>query len=160
MATIFEDLRADHDRHRALLSAIADAAGDRSERARLFEAFRVEVSGHAAAEEQSLYATMMMNPETQEEARHSVAEHKEINDMLTDLYALEVDTLAWRQKFAVMRTRYDHHISEEEEEMFPAADQQMTLAEEARLGAVYEHRKPAEERKAAATDPTETDERE
>ncbi|MBA3896237.1 MAG: hemerythrin domain-containing protein [Sphingomonadaceae bacterium] len=157
--TIFDDLKADHNRHRELLSGIADAKGDKKARAKLFETFRVDVSGHAAAEEQSLYATMMMDPKTQDDARHSVSEHKEIDDMLTDLFALEVDTPQWSRKFTEMRTRYDHHITEEEAEMFPEAMARMTPADEKRLAAIFEKRKPAEKRKAAAADPTEKEEK-
>jgi hypothetical protein len=159
-ATIFDDLKADHDRHRELLSAIADAQGDKQARAELFEKFRIDVSGHAAAEEQSLYATMMMDPDMQDDARHSVSEHKEVDDMLTELYGLEVDSEEWSSKFAKMRTRYDHHITEEEEEMFPEAADHLSDADEARLAEIFEKRKPAESRKAAETDPTEKEEKE
>jgi myo-inositol catabolism protein IolC len=159
-ATIFNDLKADHDRHRQLLSAIADAKGDKKTRADLFEKLRVDVSGHAAAEEQSLYATMMMDPDMQDDARHSVSEHKEVDDMLTELYELEVDSPEWGEKFAKMRTRYDHHITEEEEEMFPEAAEHLSDADEARLAKIFEARKPAESQKAAETDPTEKEEKE
>jgi hypothetical protein len=159
-ATIFDDLKADHDRHRELLSAIADAQGDKQARAELFEKFRIDVSGHAAAEEQSLYATMMMDPDMQDDARHSVSEHKEVDDMLTELYGLEVDSEEWSSKFAKMRTRYDHHITEEEEEMFPEAAERLSDADEARLAEIFEKRKPAESQKAAETDPTEKEEKE
>ena len=158
--TIFDDLKADHDRHRTLLAEIADAKGDEAKRGKLFETFRVEVSGHAAAEEQTLYATMLGDPKLQDEARHSVSEHKEIEDMLTHLYELKTDGVAWNKAFTEMRTRYDHHITEEEEEMFPAAEKRLTDAEAAKLAKVFETRKPAEKRKAAATDPTEEEERE
>lgn len=51
-ATIFDSLKADHDRHRSMLSMIAEA--DPADRAALFEQFRVDISAHAAAEEQTL----------------------------------------------------------------------------------------------------------
>ncbi|AYJ86742.1 hemerythrin domain-containing protein [Sphingomonas paeninsulae] len=159
-AKIFDDLKADHDRHREVLSAIADAKGDKKTRAGLFEKFRIDVSGHAAAEEQSLYATMMMDPEMQDDARHSVSEHKEVDDMLTELYQQEVDTPEWSRKFTQMRTRYDHHITEEEEEMFPKAAEHLSDADEVRLAKVFEKRKPAESQKAAETNPTEKEEKE
>ena len=43
-----------------------------------------------------------------------------------------------------MRHRYEHHIDEEEEEMFPAAAQELSDAEEARIAKVFEERKPKE----------------
>src|SRR5690606_1158288 len=58
---IFARLKADHDRHRELLDRIDATHGDSDERRALFEAFRVEVTAHAASEEMSLYATMLAN---------------------------------------------------------------------------------------------------
>ena len=158
-ATIFDDLKADHDYHRELLSAIAAEKGGAPKRIKLFETFRVEVSGHAAAEEQSLYATMMMDPELQDDARHSVSEHKELDDMITQICGLEDGSAAWDTAFEKLRSKYDHHIAEEEEEMFPAAAKRLSDADEVRLAKIFEKRKPAEKRKAAATDPTQEEER-
>jgi hemerythrin superfamily protein len=155
-ATIYDELKADHDRHRALLAKIAEGGDDR---AALFEQFRIDVTAHAAAEEQTLYATMLADPDLQEEARHSVSEHKEIEDMLTELYELGPDSDAFDEKFAAMRTRYDHHILEEEEEMFPEADDALDDQVEATLARRFEERKEAEVAKAEATDPTEKEHR-
>jgi len=149
-ARIFADLKADHDRHRALLEQIGNGGGDRHA---LFETFRVEVSAHAAAEEESLYATMLANPELRDEARHSVSEHKEIEDFLTELYELDIADPAWNGKFAEMRHRYEHHIDEEEEEMFPAAAEELSDSEQQRLANVFERRKPRELERAAAEEP-------
>lgn len=141
-ARIFADLKADHDRHRDMLARLAEA--DCPDRADLFEAFRIEVSAHAAAEEESLYATMLAKPELRDEARHSVSEHKEIDDFFGELAELDPSSPEWTAKFETMRHRYEHHIDEEEEEMFPAAAQDLSEAEQARLAKIFEARKPKE----------------
>ena len=92
---IFARLKADHDRHRDLLDRIDATQGDSDERRYLFETFRVEVTAHAASEEMSLYATMLANPELRDEAQHSVAEHKEIDDLLTELYEMDFASTGW-----------------------------------------------------------------
>lgn len=150
-ARIFEDLKKDHDLHRKLLKEI-DAAGT-SERAELFEQFRVEVTAHAAAEEESLYATMLANPELRDEARHSVSEHKEIDDFFEEMVELDPASDEWKAKFDEMRHRYEHHIDEEEEEMFPEAAKDLDDAEIARLAGVFEARKPKELELAEASEP-------
>jgi hypothetical protein len=48
MTDIFSILKADHDLHREMLEKIAETHGDTPERRDLFEAFRVEVTAHAA----------------------------------------------------------------------------------------------------------------
>lgn len=150
-ARIFADLKADHDRHRDMLARLA--AADCPDRASLFEAFRVEVSAHAAAEEESLYATMLARPELRDEARHSVSEHKEIDDFFTELLELDPTSCGWTEKFEEMRHRYEHHIGEEEEEMFPAAAEDLSDAEQERLATVFETRKPKELVIAEEADP-------
>jgi len=141
-ARIFEDLKADHDRHRALLATLADrAAGNRES---LFETLRIEVTAHAAAEEESLYATMLANPDLRDEARHSVSEHKEIDDFFGELAELDFAAAEWEAKFAELRHRYEHHIDEEEEEMFPSAARLLTADDEKLLAEIFERRKPKE----------------
>jgi hypothetical protein len=141
-ARIFADLKADHDRHRAMLAQLAGADGPA--RAALFEAFRVEVSAHAAAEEESLYAIMLARPELRDDARHSVSEHKEIDDYFIELLELDPTSAEWTAKFGEMRHRYEHHIGEEEEEMFPAAAEDLSDEEQERIAMVFEARKPKE----------------
>ena len=141
-AEIFARLKQDHDKHRAMLAEI-DTADDGARRD-LFEAFRVEVTAHAAAEEESLYATMLANPDLRDEARHSVSEHKEVDDFFGELVELNAASAEWTAKFEEMRHRYEHHIDEEEEEMFPSAADKLSSDEEARLAEIFERRKPKE----------------
>ncbi|RYY24487.1 MAG: hemerythrin domain-containing protein [Sphingomonadales bacterium] len=150
-ARIFEDLKADHDRHREMLARLADKKTEGREA--LFEALRVEVTAHAAAEEESLYSTMLANPDLRDEARHSVSEHKEIDDYFGELLDLKFGGEAWEKRFKEMRHRYEHHIDEEEEEMFPSASKALSAAEEKRLADIFEKRKPKELVRAEDTKP-------
>lgn len=143
-ARIFEDLKADHDRQRALLKRVGDQSGNGDARKEAFETLRLELQAHAAAEEESLYATMLGKPDLREDARHSVSEHKEVDDYLGELIDLPFGSDEWDAKFAEMRHRYEHHIDEEEEDMFPAAADGLSDAETARLATIFEQRKPRE----------------
>ncbi|WOF42717.1 hemerythrin domain-containing protein [Sphingopyxis indica] len=157
---IFARLKADHDRHRKLLRQIDETHGDSPEREKLFEAFRVEVTAHAASEEMSLYATMLAKPGLRDDAQHSVSEHKEIEDMLTELYEMDFASTGWLTRFRTMKDRYLHHIDEEEDEMFPAAEKDLPEAEKSKLLATFEKQKPKEKVKAAEEEPSSDDERE
>jgi hemerythrin superfamily protein len=84
-AKIYADLKADHDRHRDLIARIEDTSRKDDERRELFEELRKELQAHAAAEEEALYSVMLANPELRDEARHSVSEHKEVDDLLGEL---------------------------------------------------------------------------
>ena len=143
-ARIFRDLISDHDRHRELLEKIGETQGDSAERRELFEELRKELQAHAAAEEESLYATMLADPELRDDARHSVSEHKEIDDFLGELFEADMSSSGWLIKFKDMRHRYLHHIDEEEEDMFPAAAKGLSSEQEAQIAKVFEQRKPRE----------------
>ena len=149
MAGIFDKLIADHNRHRELLAKIAETSGDSEDRRSLFEQFRIDVTAHASAEEQSLYAEMMARPDLTDDARHSVAEHKELDDLIGELVEMDMSSPGWLTKFKTLRHDYEHHIEEEEEEMFPAADEELSKAVETKLGKIFAERKPAEMEKAA-----------
>ena len=140
----FAELKREHDRQRRLLDAIGENSGESEERRTLFEDLRLELQAHAAAEEESLYATMLANPDLRDDARHSVSEHKEVDDMLGELVEMEMSSPGWLTRFKTMRERYLHHIDEEEEEMFPAAAKDLDDATKAKLAAVFERRKPKE----------------
>lgn len=150
-ARIFADLKQDHDNHRDLLDQIEKADGSDA-RQTLFTKFRIEVTAHAAAEEESLYATMLRKPDLREEAQHSVSEHKEIDDFLEELAAMDIEADVWMKKFGKMRDRYMHHIDEEEEEMFVEAAEQLSGDEEAELAKIFADRKPQELERAAQDD--------
>ena len=152
-ARIYADLKKDHDRHRKLLDEIEATSRGSEERRALFDELRKELQAHAAAEEQSLYALMLANPDLRDEARHSVAEHKEIDDLLGELVAIEPNDIGWITKFREMRHRYEHHIDEEEEEMFPAASKELPKDEEDKAAKVFEQRKPEELERAESEMP-------
>jgi hypothetical protein len=158
-AQIYRDLKADHDKQREMLKSLGELRGDTKKRQDLFEKFRLELQSHAAAEEESLYAVMLGNPELRDDARHSVAEHKEVDDLLGELMELDFGSDEWESKFFHMRHRYEHHIEEEEEEMFPAADAALDDEVEAKMAETYEERKP-EELELARDNPPGGEERE
>lgn len=151
-ADIFDALKQDHDQHRLLLEKLTDAKGEDERRTKLFDQFRVEVTAHAAAEEETLYATMLSRPDLREDAQHSVSEHKEIDDYLDELKDLEAGSDQWEAIFEKMKKRYLHHIEEEEEEMFPDAAKELSSKEEDALGERFAERKPAELERAQDAD--------
>ncbi|WP_068076808.1 hemerythrin domain-containing protein [Novosphingobium lentum] len=148
---IFDRLRADHDKHRDLLARLEQTSGETPERHALFEEFTLEAKGHAAAEEQALYSTVLRKPPLTACGRHSVAEHHEIEEMLNDLAATPMDTGGWLTKFRGVKDKYLHHIKEEETEMFPKFRKQLTEDDVVYMRQVFERRKPVEKSKADIT---------
>lgn len=141
---IFGRLVEDHDRHRALLAMIEETAGKSPERKTLFTELTRELKSHAAAEEQALWSTVLRDPETTDVARHAIAEHKEIDDMLADLAARDMASSGWLKRFSALKEEYLHHIGEEEKEQFSAAEKQLSATDLRYMRTVFTRRKKAE----------------
>ena len=148
---IFGDLVADHDRHRALLKKLAATHGESDERKALFVEFTKEAKAHAAAEEQSLWSTVLRKPEITDDGRHAVAEHREIEKMLDDLATADMATSAWMAKFKAVMEEYLHHIGEEETELFPDVERFLDAQDQQWMAGVFERRKAAEKASAEVT---------
>lgn len=141
---IFGRLVADHDEHRALIAMIEETSGDSPDRRRLFDAMVAEVQAHAAAEEQALWSVVMQNPKTTEDARHAVHEHKQIDELIEELQDADMASSGWLSQFAKLKDKYLHHIREEEQEQFVAAEEHLSQADIDHLQSVFERRKKAE----------------
>lgn len=141
---IFGRLVEDHDRHRALLAMIEETQGDSEDRRALFAELTYELKAHAAAEEQALWSTVLRDPETTDFARHAISEHKEIDDMLADLAARDMGSSGWLRRFAGLKEEYLHHIREEEQEQFVAAEKHLSANDAKHMRQVFERRKKAE----------------
>ncbi|MCM8557703.1 hemerythrin domain-containing protein [Sphingomicrobium sediminis] len=140
--TIFKQLKNDHETHRKLLDEISEAKGE--QRKQLFTNFRMEVTAHAAAEEETLYSTMLEKPDLRHDGQHSVAEHHELDELMGELADMDVDSAEWTKKFKQLRHDYLHHIDEEEEDMFPVAKEGLSEAKAKEMGERFEERKPEE----------------
>ena len=151
---IFSRLKQDHDKHRSLLDSLLDTSAAGAERKQLFVELTKELKGHAAAEEQALYSTMLRKPATTADTRHSVAEHHEIEEALNDLAATVMSSSAWMTKFKELDHRYRHHIDEEEQEHFPEFEEYLTDEDRAWMRSVFERRKREEKADAEVTPET------
>lgn len=141
---IFERLTIDHARQRDLSGRIMETSGDTRERRELFRLFKDELDAHALAEEQTFYAEIMVVPEGTEIARHSVAEHKELDDLVQELCDLEMSSGGWIHKFSRLRDRVLHHVNEEEADVFPLAKSLIETGKAKELAGHFETRKDAE----------------
>ncbi len=148
---IFDRLKADHDRQRKLLDKLMETRGDTKEREQLFKEFTLDVKGHAAAEEQALYSTMLRKPPTTDDTRHSVAEHHELDEAMNDLAATDMSSGAWLTKFKQLDHDYRHHIKEEEEDHFPDFAKHLTDEDAQQMRDIFNRRKKEEKASAKVT---------
>lgn len=145
---IFGRLVEDHDKHRALLAMIEATGPKDPERKTLFEEFVRDVHGHAAAEEQALWSTVMRNPETTEFARHAVGDHHKLDKLMADAAARDMSSPGWLRHFAGLKEEYLDHILEEETEQFVEAEKILSPSDQRYMRRVFNRRKTAEKANA------------
>jgi hemerythrin-like domain-containing protein len=144
--TIFESLRADHETQRTLVDLLGKTKGASDGRDELFTRLKREMLAHAGAEERYFYVPLMEHDLTQEKARHSVAEHQELDDLVEKLDEYDMSGPQWIQTAGELRERLIHHLDEEEKEVFPVAGKVLTGDEKTSLA--DEYRADMERRKA------------
>ena len=136
--TIFESIRSDHDTQRTLIDILVDTEGDSEGRNEIWPRLKRELEAHAAAEERFFYVPLMEHDLTQESARHSVAEHKELDDFVEQLDGYDMSGPQWIQTARELRERLLHHLEEEEVEVFPVAGKALGDTEKETLASDYE----------------------
>ncbi len=83
----------------------------------------------------------MKNPSFTDQTRHSIAEHKDIEDSLDDLIDLDFNHKEWINKFSSLKKEYLHHINEEEKDVFPRALESLNEEEQQEMGELFKKRK-------------------
>lgn len=138
MTTIFEALRADHAIQRDLADRLVETTGASDERRTLFDRLRTELHAHAAAEERHFYIPLMQDDLTQEKARHSIAEHHDLDELVEQLEVYEMGASQWLVTAKALHHKVHHHLDEEEQEVFQLAGKALADDAKSSLAADYE----------------------
>ncbi|MFZ0491001.1 MAG: hemerythrin domain-containing protein [Salegentibacter sp.] len=135
---IFEALRQEHEIQRKLAAQLVDTANaDIEDRKKIFENLKHELKIHADAEERHFYIPLMEKDLTQQKARHSVAEHHEMDELIEQLEDMEMDKNKWLQSAKDLQHLIEHHLKEEEHEVFQMAGKALTEKQKTSLAADY-----------------------
>ncbi|MBT9384927.1 hemerythrin domain-containing protein [Pseudooceanicola sp. CBS1P-1] len=145
MPSIYDAIRDDHARHRDLLKTIDATEGATATREAAFQALYHDIKSHSAAEEETFYSKLMQKTWGQDMARHSVAEHHDIDDILEELREKDMSSPGWIQRFRVLKHDYEHHMDEEEADLFTRAREVIGAQHNDRFGADFLKRKAQEE---------------
>lgn len=109
----------DHKPLKKLIKVLKDSDNhDLQERRTAFEEFAPLLVTHAKSEEQVLYVYMKADDELREEGFEGDVEHGLADQMVEEVKRTDDDDL-WSARVKVLAELVEHHIKEEEEEMFP-----------------------------------------
>lgn len=135
---IFEALRLSHDTQRALATQLLETQGDSPERRKLFRELKHELAAHAAAEERCFYSPLIHFDATMAQARHGMAEHHEMDELVDELTKMELSSSGWLAQFKKLHHKVYHHLEDEEHAIFQLAGKALPEALKQSLAKDYE----------------------
>jgi hemerythrin-like domain-containing protein len=149
-------LKRDHDKVKGLLKEL-ESTTERGVKTRteLFGRIKDELSVHEIIEEEIFYPTLKQHPKAKDIVLEGYEEHHVVDTLMGELEALPVDDETWGAKATVMIENIEHHIAEEEGEMFLKARQVLDRDELEQLGEAMEARR-AEAMQAQGSSPERT----
>ena len=139
-----ELLERDHRRLEALL-AQGEETTERAvtRRAEILESLTTLLNAHEMIEEKLLYPALKPHAEARAIVLEGYQEHHVADLIVTELHAMDRTDERWGAKFKVLKENIEHHIEEEEGEMFKTARSVMSREQLQELGARMEDMKTA-----------------
>ncbi|HVQ37663.1 MAG TPA: hemerythrin domain-containing protein [Pyrinomonadaceae bacterium] len=147
---VFTLLKADHKKVAGILKKI-DETTERAVKTReeLFTQVKTELDVHTRIEETIFYPALKEAEETRDITMEAFEEHRLVKQLLQELDKEDKGAEEWTAKFTVLKENIEHHVEEEEDEMFKKARKVLSEEEAEALGTRMEEAK-TEQLKAAA----------
>ena len=147
----FQLLKEDHQKVSGIFQQL-EPTTERAEKTRteLFEELKTNLDIHAQVEESIFYPSIKREAETREIVLEGFEEHHVIKTLLKELEAGDVGSEQWTAKLKVLKENVEHHVEEEEGEMFPTAREVFSKEQFEELGARMEAEKKAQQQKLKA----------
>ena len=145
----FTLLKNDHEKVAGILEKL-EGTTERALKTReeLFRQLKSELDIHTKIEETIFYPVLEKAEESRDITLEAFEEHRIVKQLLAELEASDKDDEVWTAKFTVLKENIEHHVEEEEDEMFKKARKVLSEEEIETLGARME--KVKGEQKAAA----------
>ncbi|MGI8837923.1 MAG: hemerythrin domain-containing protein [Pyrinomonadaceae bacterium] len=132
----FELLQQDHKKVAQLFEEIEATSGQAKKQ--VFSRLKGELDLHAQIEERIFYPALENKEEAREITLEAYEEHKVVKDLLGELASGSGPEDEWDAKLKVLRENVEHHVEEEEGELFSKARQALSKKALEELGAEME----------------------
>ena len=131
---IFDALEKDHD-------AIRDLFGKVKEDPEKFPKLKKHLEVHHRNEEKFLLDELKKKEDFRDEALESIEEHYLLDFLLLDLDNFPKDHERWKIKLGVLKEVVDHHLEEEEDDIFKEGKENLDDEEMKKWGEKFEENK-------------------
>jgi len=142
-------LKQEHATVKKLFAQEEKANGEK--KAGIFDEIKAALEVHATIEEEIFYPAVKKarSENVKDEVREGYEEHKQIKSLLAQIATITPADETWDAKMKVLKEDVEHHVSEEEGEMFPDAKKFLHEAGLVELGTKMEARKAELEKEPA-----------
>lgn len=139
-------LKDDHDKVKQLLSEL-ESTTERGVKTReeLFARIKGELTVHEVIEEEIFYPALKEHPKAKEIVLEAYEEHHVVDQVMAELEGLDVSDETWGAKATVMKENVEHHIKDEEDKLFPKAEELLGPEKLGALGVKMADLKEAEQ---------------
>lgn len=146
---IYKALKKDHEEVKNMLEQLSDTT-ERAVKTRqqMLQRLREELTAHSRAEEEVFYSALRENDETRSDVLEGEQEHHMVDVLLQELSELDVSDERWTAKMTVLKEQVEHHVEEEEGELFSEAKKVLSKEQAAQLAEAFEQHK--QQHRAAA----------
>ncbi len=147
----FQLLKEDHKKVAAIFEKL-EPTTERGVKTReeLFTQLKNEIDVHAKIEETIFYPALREADQTHDIILEGYEEHKVIKTLLAELDTLSKDDEKWGAKLKVLQENVEHHVEEEEGEMFTGARKVLSKEQAEQLGLRLEEAKKEQKKAAGA----------
>src|SRR5215216_6658749 len=128
----FELLKTDHRKVEQLFTELESASG--KGKLQVFEQIKTELELHTHIEEKIFYPALEEPEETHDLTLEAYEEHAVVKKLLSELSRARTANEEWEAQAKVLRENVEHHVEEEENELFPKAGSALGEEEIADLG--------------------------
>ena len=136
---VIDILKQEHQMVLSLLSELSSKGT--SGREQKYSSLKENLIPHMIGEEQAVYPKLMQ-ADMKEMALEAIEEHNAVKTLLSQLDSASTsEEDVWVAKITVIQENVEHHISEEEDHIFPEMQQKMSSDELSSLGSSYESAK-------------------
>ena len=142
-----ELLKEDHQKVKKLFEETTKTS-DRSRQKELFDKIDSELEIHSHIEETVFYPTIEEQEELKDMVAEALEEHQQAKMLLNELEGLGADNHDFGSKLQQLMEAVEHHVEEEEKEMFPKIREVFDEDELKQLGEDLESAKGTAHRKA------------
>jgi hypothetical protein len=133
---VYEILKKDHETVALLLKKLDKSSDDTAEeRERLFLELKTELTLHTYIEELLFYPLLKDRKESKEVTLEAYEEHRLVKSLLEELDNMAKDSEEWIGKFRVLKENVEHHVEEEEGELFAEASTVLSAEDAVAIGA-------------------------